>query len=1036
MASKVSVGKTSPVPLGQQPAANSLPVVFAEDQAPIPVEEQNKIQSEVALSLLGIPRSEVALGIFADVNTYDVNPTEWAQFPLENTPGASGEGINYGVEHVPDEAGARLVAPDVKTTVLTSKRFFRYQPGRVSSSTMGVKMNTTRDPEAQVTALQARMKGAPSLKKWGIFDKFDGYYFEIANAGKGNDFRCVRRTQAIIPSEPPGYAGALSWFQNGDDNTFNTATNFGVAGVDPVIIRDGLVYTAAAIYDPSLVYSPSSVAAIDASGDPSGALKNYQSDSGYAVRLATYDGSNWSEVMTDRKFQFPFDQSKTVSLSPENTSLERGYIRLDAHCNFYQIISNLNRKAAYNTFPSDKTSLESSQWGVAGSSITSYDSNIVANTWDATPSTSNQEKKVWHLMVNTQGTASGYRITDGQHNASPNLPANVKARSVTNGNVTLKEWFNICVPKPYRMVYEWRPCRAMFSGDKLDGAKSVVRWSDVNTAAEDTTVGGGSVINLPGQKIKTANNEDLTTVSAYNIDFTKVTMWKIEFSWYGAVGAVFLCYVPIDNNEARWVRVHHIRASNQHSVASLGNATLPITYLTHGGVDSGLESTDIGNTLVKYGASYYIDGGDKGTVRLLSKASDFQREVPRGFYDFTANNWVRTSASELTYSSVTHPDVAGGVAVGLMGAYLSSDSTAQVKWVTQSGNNITLHFTNSALPAGVVGGGSLVATNAVRLIIPRAQRSLLTVRAKDFIYNRDGKPVRNRLQIYPIKYGAGVTGGTSGELLTLRAVKNPLFIVTNTSTSLGTSVAYTGASVVRDPVTTTNQFVNTKNSTLPVRIGFATPPTIDIGKYRYGYFLGTTSQSTASTGWTVGVTSPTAYTPILGKLFRTADGYFFEKAFSYPEDIYVVGLFVPERHLTLSSAGVFSEFVLSSGSGVLGSSASTDQTKWNRLQTDGLATWEDITRLSGVQIAQDLGLTPIADTGNEILSYYANAGGYQFDLQDYFAYNKEYLSFPLTDEVDIINLQGHYDISVQAPGSSTPGSSPFKVNNALTWEEQ
>jgi hypothetical protein len=889
-------------------------------------------------------------------------------------------------------------------------------------------MNVTRNPEAQTSALQAKMKGAPSLKKWGIFDKFDGYYFEIANAGIGNDFRCVRRTQAIIPSEPAGYAGSLSWFQNGDDTTFNTATNFGVAGQDPVIVRDGLVYTAAAIYDPSLVYSPEAVAAIDASGDPSGALKNYQPDSGYAVRLATYDGSVWSEVMTDRKFQFPFDQSKTVSLSPENTSLERGYIRMDAHCNFYQIISNLNRKASYNTFPSTKTALEASEWGVAGSSINSYDSGIVSNTWDTAPSNTNKEKKVWHLLVNTQGSASGYRITDGQHSANPNLPSGVKARSVTNGNVTLKEWFNICVPKPYRMVYEWRPCRAMFSGDKLDGVESVVRWSDVNTSAEDTTVGGGSVINLPGQKIKTADNEDLVTVSAYDIDFTKVTMWKIEFSWYGAVGAIFLCYVPVGNNEARWVRVHHIRASNQHSVASLGNATLPITYLTHGGPESGLESTDIGNTLVKYGASYYIDGGDKGTVRLLSKASDFQREVPKGFYDFTANNWVRTSASELTYSATTHPNVAGGVAVGLMGAYLSSDSTAKVKWVTQSGDNITLHLTNSSLPATNASG--------VRFVVPRAQRSLLTVRAKDFIYNRDGKPVRNRLQIYPIKYGAGVTGGTSGELLTLRAVKNPLFIVTNTSTSLGTSVAYTGASIVRDPVTTTNQYVNTKNSTLPVQIGFATPPAIDIGKYRYGYFLGTTSQSTASTGWTVGTTSPSAYTPILGKLFRTSAGYFFEKAFSYPEDIYIVGLFVPERHLTLSSTGVFSEFALSSGSGVLGSSASTDQTKWNRLQADGVATWEDITRLSGVQIAQDLGFTPIADTGNEILSYYANAGGYQFDLQDYFAYNKEYLSFPLTDEVDIINLQGHYDISAQAIGSSTPGSAPFKVNNALTWEEQ
>jgi hypothetical protein len=1054
MASKVSVGKTSPVPLGQQPAANSLPVVFAEDQAPIPVEEQNKIQSEVALSLLGIPRAEVALGIFADVNTYDVNPSEWAQFPPDNTPDISGVGIDYGVEHVPTEAGARLVAPDTKTAVLTSKRFFRYQPGRVSASTMGVKMNVTRDPEAQSAALQAKMKGAPSLKKWGIFDKFDGYYFEIANAGKGNDFRCVRRTQAIIPSEPAGYAGTLSWFQNSDSNTFNPATNFGVAGVDPVIIRDGLVYTAAAIYDPSLVYAPADVNKIDVTADPSGALKNYQPDSGYAVRLATYDGADWSEVMTDRKFQFPFDQSKTVSLSPENTSLDRGYIRLDAHCNFYQIISNLNRKASYNTFPAAKTSLEASEWGIAGGSINSYNS-IIANTWDTAPSTTNKEKKVWHLLVNTQGattrissnaitTRNSITDTDGTTMATRIAQASARGdlalqtiptRTISNGNVTLKEWFNLCVPKPFRMVYEWRPPRAMFSGDKLDGVQSVVRWSDVNTSAEDSTVGGGSVINLPGQKIKTADNEDLTTISVYNIDFTKVTMWKIEFSWYGAVGAIFLCYVPVGNNQARWVRVHHIRASNQHSVASLGNATLPITYLTHGGPESGLQDSaipagsDIGNTLVKYGASYYIDGGDKGTVRLLSKASDFPREVPKGFYDFTATNWTRTSATELTYSSTTHTSLTGAVAIGLMGAYLESDSTAKVKWITQSGTDITLHFTTSSLPASNA--------TAVRLIIPRAQRSLLTVRAKDFIYNRDGKPVRNRLQIYPIKYGAGVTGGTAAELLTLRALKNPLFIVTNSNTNLGTTVAHTTASVVRGNESPTNNlFINTKNSTLPAQVYFTTPPALAEGKYRYGYFLGTTSQNTASAGWTAGSSSPSAYTPILGKLFRTSAGYFFEKFFSYPEDIYIVGLFVPERHLTLSSAGVFTEQVLSAGSGVLGSSASTDQTKWKRLETDGFATWEDITRLSGVQIAQDLDLTPIPDTGNEILSYYANAGGYQFDLQEYFAYNKEYLSFPLTDEVDIINFQGHYDISSQAKGSTVPGLAPFKVNNALTWEEQ
>ena len=80
-ASVVVVGRTAPVPPGQQKSEKSVPVVIASDQSTIPVAEQNKVASEVALSLLGIPRSEVALGIFADVNTYDVNPTEWAAEP-------------------------------------------------------------------------------------------------------------------------------------------------------------------------------------------------------------------------------------------------------------------------------------------------------------------------------------------------------------------------------------------------------------------------------------------------------------------------------------------------------------------------------------------------------------------------------------------------------------------------------------------------------------------------------------------------------------------------------------------------------------------------------------------------------------------------------------------------------------------------------------------------------------------------------------------------------------------------------------------
>lgn len=1049
------------MPLGQQPAANSLPVVFAEDQQPIPVEEQNKIQSEVALSLLGIPRAEVALGIFADVNTYDVNPTEWAQYPLENeTASATDLTVVDGVEHVPDEAGARLVASDGNTTLLTSKRFFRYQPGRVSASTMGVKMNVTQDPAFIPTAsVKNAMKGAPSLKKWGIFDKFDGYYFEIANAGRGNDFRCVRRTQAIIASEPAGYTGSLSWVQNNNDGEFNTSTNFGVAGVDPVIIRDGLVYVAAAINDPSLVYSPSDVRNIGEGTNAGQNLKNYQFDSGYAVRLATWDNAttSWVEAMANRQYQFPFDQSTTVNLETigEENSIKDYYIRMDAHCNFFQTISNLNRKGSFAEHPTTFAAIYDSEaakenWDVEGppQQYASID------TWDKAPSNANKDGKIWHLLVNTQGsTGTGGKIISNSDLTSANaIPSGHKASRTVDafGNVTLKEWFNICVPKPYRFVYEWRPVRAMFSGDKLDGDESVVRWSDINTAANDTTAGSGSggAINRPGDPVLTADGELLKTQSAYNIDFTKVTMWKTEFSWYGAVGAVFLCYVPVANGEARWVRVHHIRASNQHAVASLGNATLPITYLVH---NSGIGNQPTeGNTLVKYGASYYIDGGDKGTVKLLSKASDYRREVPPGFVEFpaggnvNAGGWIKTSGQTTVaefkhdYSGSARASIGYTQAIGLIGAYLEDDKTNKVKWVSQDSvsGNIKLYF-QSALPD---------TTNPLKLIVPRAQQSLLSFRAKDFILNRNGEEVRNRLQIYPIKMGAGVSGGTSEDLVTLRLIKNPLKIVTNQDVTGITSpdvesvfgVKTTGTpGIVKDPVTP-NTYVNTKNSTLPVEVGFDTVPDKilpDNGDYRYGYFLGSTNSNTASNFSPSSDTniSNASIFPVLGKLRKAGGKYYFSKLFSYPEAIYICGNFLPERHLSLNEydngANGYSLFTQKTVT-ANNHSDSTDQTKWDELEDDSLVTWEEITRLSGARVGQDMALTPVPDTGNEILAYYCGRGGFQFDLQDYFAYNKEYLSFPLTDEVDILNIYGHYDINQAASPAS------FYLNTALTWEEQ
>jgi hypothetical protein len=67
--------------------------------------------------------------------------------------------------------------------------------------------------------------------------------------------------------------------------------------------------------------------------------------------------------------------------------------------------------------------------------------------------------------------------------------------------------------------------------------------------------------------------------------------------------------------------MHHLRASNQLTSPSLGNPTLPISYLVQKGT-SGNE-----NSLYKYGASYYIDGGDKGTITARSASNAADRAV-------------------------------------------------------------------------------------------------------------------------------------------------------------------------------------------------------------------------------------------------------------------------------------------------------------------------------------------------------------------------------------------------------------------------
>ena len=107
--------------------------------------------------------------------------------------------------------------------------------------------------------------------------------------------------------------------------------------------------------------------------------------------------------------------------------------------------------------------------------------------------------------------------------------------------------------------------------------------------------------------------------SGYVISFEQVTMYKIEFGWYGAIGAKFYAYIPVGNDECRWVLLHHLVIENGIDKPCLEDPNFRFTYRLD--VESTATLTEP-LYIYKYGSSCYIDGGDEGTLQVYSARSE------------------------------------------------------------------------------------------------------------------------------------------------------------------------------------------------------------------------------------------------------------------------------------------------------------------------------------------------------------------------------------------------------------------------------
>jgi hypothetical protein len=1414
--SVINVGRTTPVNPGQQTADKSIPVVIASDQSPIPVVEQNKIQSEVALSLLGIPRAEVALGIFADVNTYDVNPTEWASEPAEYTQNTT-TGDGWGVKHLPEEAGALIEAPKDKVAVLTSKRFFRYQPGRVSAATFGVK--STKSPSSTETSFDLN----PSIRKYGIFDKYDGYYWETRANGVGDNFSVVRRTQSLLRNNPlpfgagqiedHGLSGKPPNVFKEEPNALPTATSFlldnrfkiieiafaaavaadtnvqnlsevnkakckrdmdlamqayildlqyggnahsivnattyriallvnataettihtqlrtaivtalngvsetvaagrvytngavgelarwtlnAIAGTQPtqnqinaanygsrsgistifdiyskfygylaseytidsdavtgnviksteyltnastlspdeikyrclrdvayimngyaedlefggnastiynakryyfngsqiysqgasgatgeirrhtfiqklltattnfnipvtqttnvsfaslyslfpsvfnvvpatrtkmlalsniiiqnfsneytgnieygsggnfgdlVVLRDGLIMTHAAAFDPSLlketknvVAKPGFVLKTTASGTFSATVGAINTNitvptaaaasitrgmtvTGDTISIAP--GTYVTEVNTGTGV---IGISAPLTSSITNVAVSFGVATLEVSQQTYVVGQYINfygtsLGASANGLTANKLYKVEKVRGTQGNVITLSDalekkfkatingtalvladsatapflgpgvriegkgladdthivsgsgSNwvinaappltitppapitvdlikvamvcpdldpvnptliyinpntpfvfpnnyFVGNTDDplTTPLPFTNPGGLFPLLYTRNGTlpstatAAEDKIGFIDTSLVSTLPLEMRGQ-IDTVNLIYNNWVKQNVDPRYYSVYEFRIPRSRFSTDQLNGASNKTVYSDFSTGASGT----GKV--YPGMPV-TLDGAQIETKSVWDIDFTKVTMLKVEFSWYGAVGALFLAYVPVGNGEARWVRVHHLRASNQLKISSLGNATLPITYLVYGGGSVSrlgiLDNTDKGytksNHIVKYGASYYIDGGDRGTVRLYSFSSGTNTNVYGSKYT------LPSTGVSVVYDAVfgaQYIQLPSSIA-GFPSNYLyfmkakvltnsRADQNVQVIWVDTVNNRLYLNK------------GDLASTSNIVLISSRPS-VVFGLKAKENILNSIGKGVRNRVQVYPTKLSTSSVapdGVTTSPKIKLQLLKTPLYqdqVTTSGSYSLSEAYEITPNNL---PLPTTTTPVTSVNYLTKDGVGI------------YGWF-----RSSVGT--------------VFGYLYREASKYYFTLLETYSDPV-------------ILNAGT--AFLPDGRFGFDGSNLST--------VSEGIVQKE---RLSSVFISTQI-QSPIPETGTEVATFFLKEGSDLFDLLSYFDYNKDYLSFPLTNKIESIYLTAS---SVQA--ATTAGVA--EVNSSLTWEEQ
>lgn len=184
-----------------------------------------------------------------------------------------------------------------------------------------------------------------------------------------------------------------------------------------------------------------------------------------------------------------------------------------------------------------------------------------------------------------------------------------------------------------------------------------------------------------------------------NLSASHLTMFRIRYSWYGASGADFWAYVPLDKTPKpgvpRWVRIQSIPVGGNLQFPSLKNPDKPLTFRIYRRADK-TSTTNLPNInafLSTFGTSFSIDAGDPTPMEIFSANS--------GLITLSNNNsnpvlalqikpYISSSTNTTTGVSVNTPNQLRAYPLSLSISSTAPCSFSLVKNPTVSGNAFSL----------------------------------------------------------------------------------------------------------------------------------------------------------------------------------------------------------------------------------------------------------------------------------------------------------------------------------------------------------